>query len=56
MTRHHPLPTPTTYAYKGYLMCRNPLNGLWWIEKDGQHISYVTDEAHAKHTIDALCN
>ena len=28
----------TSFAFRGYLIRRNPLNGSMWIEKDGAHI------------------
>lgn len=44
----------TDSAYRGYLIRRNPLNGMLWIEKDGQKIAYVTSEQNARETIDLL--
>ena len=32
---------------RDYTIHRNDLNGLWWIEKDGQFICYATDRTHA---------
>ena len=40
--------------YRGYLVRHNPLNGLIWIEKDGQLISYVADVTSARRLIDIL--
>lgn len=41
-------------AYRGYLIRLNALNGLCWIEKDGQRIAYAADKAQAKAQIDQL--
>lgn len=41
-------------AYRRYLIRHNALNGLWWIERGGQFISYATDESDARRIVDAL--
>jgi hypothetical protein len=41
-------------AYRGYLIRCNPLSGLCFIAKDGAHICYARDEAHARQIIDSL--
>jgi hypothetical protein len=40
------------YAYKGYLICRNDLNGTWWIEKCGTFICYAINRTQAMRVID----
>lgn len=45
---------PTDFAYRGYLIRHNTLNGLWWIEKNGHYIATVTDRAHGMKQIDLL--
>jgi hypothetical protein len=41
-------------AYRGYLIRRNPISGLIWVEKDGQPICYPFSFDHARQEIDAL--
>lgn len=44
-------------AYRGYLIRKNSLNGLMWIEKDGHRIGDVPEDkswAWAREQIDAL--
>lgn len=43
-------------AYRGYLIRKNALNGLMWIEKDGYLIGYVHDVkwSTARSDIDKL--
>jgi hypothetical protein len=43
-------------AYRGYLIARSPITGACFIIiiKDGAHISYARDEAHARQIIDSL--
>jgi len=40
------------FTHRGYLIRHNPLNGLWWIEKNGAFISYATDRTDAMCIID----
>jgi len=41
-----------TFAYRGYLIRKNDLTGLWWVEKGGSFICYATDRTHAMKIID----
>jgi hypothetical protein len=43
-----------TTAYRSYLIGCNPLSGICFISKDGQHICYAKDERHAQQIIDSL--
>lgn len=41
-------------AYRGYLIRRNDLSGLFWVEKDGQAICYPFCWDDALQQIDTL--
>jgi hypothetical protein len=41
-------------AYRGYLIRRNDLTGLMWVEKDGQPICYPFCWDDARKQIDSL--
>lgn len=43
---------PSTQAYKGYLIRHNPIQGNWWVEKDGYFICYIRDADEARNIID----
>jgi hypothetical protein len=43
-----------TFAYRGYLVTRNPFSGVWYVSKDGAHISSAESDSEAKRTIDTL--
>ena len=40
--------------YRGYLIRRNPQNGLIWVEKDGMAICYPFSFDDARQQIDSL--
>jgi hypothetical protein len=41
-------------AYRTYLICRNPISGIMWIEKDGIFICYVPSLEEGKCQINSL--
>jgi hypothetical protein len=41
-------------AYRGYLICHNPLSDSWWIEKGGCLISWAVNEGSAQSIVDEL--
>lgn len=43
---------PNDYAYRGYMIRYNSLNGHWWIEKHGSFICYAKDRTEAIAIID----
>jgi hypothetical protein len=48
-----PVPAPDG-AYRGYLVKRNPFDGMFYVSKDGHHICACTSYDAAKHAIDEV--
>ena len=46
--------TESDKAYKGYLIKKNPFDGMFYISKGGYHISTAKTEQEAKKIIDEL--
>ena len=44
----------TTTSYRGYLIGRNDLADLWWIERSGTFIGWALDVSDAQRIIDTL--
>ena len=40
--------------YRGYTICSNKLNALWWISKDNFGVGWAKDEPDAKRQVDVL--
>ena len=41
-------------GYKGYLLLLNPFTGIWYISKDGTHISSAESFERAKQIVNEL--